>query len=723
MPLSIGTLLNNRYEIRAILGQGGMGAVYRAEDKHLNIPVAVKENLFLTKEYGEQFKREACILAGLRHSNLPHVIDYFGLENQGQYLVMDFIEGEDLRQRMERMGPLPDREVILIGISICDALMYMHTRTKPLGPVVHRDIKPGNIKVTPERQAVLVDFGLAKVMQGSQVTSTGARAMTPGYSPPEQYGHARTDPRSDIYSLGATLYAALTGIIPEDGLARMTEKADLTPIRELSPKAGRKLAEAIEKALEVDSDDRFQNAEEFRKALIEAGELVPYYQERPTLAPPPVAAGPEGTAGHERGPQDSKVPWVSEHKSRKRRQKRSPGWVTIPAMAVLAVAAFIINNARPDLAKSFLDQFLGTPTVTAQPTQISAISTSPNAPGETPSVSSNSTGSPMQPVSGDATSTPTLEPTLGNTSTPTETPLPTPTQRGGGWGQVAFASNRTGVMQIWLVNADGKSAPRQITNEPSGACQPSWAPDGMRLAYTSPCGGRQDSYAGSTIYIIDVDADGKELSKTQIPQSMEGDYDPAFAPDGKRLAFTSLRNGQSAVFVLNLVDNSISEISQLTYADKQPAWAPSGMQLAFVRKFNLSTQIIVSTDQGQSQKVFTTLGPNSNSWPAWSADGQVIFYSQTAPDSPPVLMYKRWEDRESAVETRIPAKPTGNDGPYAQVSASLDGAWLAYESWPDSSNHDIYIMNINGANQQRLTKDPGIDFWPAWRPLLAPKQP
>jgi Tol biopolymer transport system component len=243
----------------------------------------------------------------------------------------------------------------------------------------------------------------------------------------------------------------------------------------------------------------------------------------------------------------------------------------------------------------------------------------------------------------------------------------------------------------------------------------------MRLAYTSPCPGRQDSYAGSTIYILKVDADGNELEKTQIPPSLEGDYDPAFAPNSNRLAFTSLRNGQSAVFVINLDDNSITEISQVAYADKQPAWSPSGMQLAFVRKY-LTTQIIVSTDQGQSQKVFTTPGPNSNTWPVWSADGQVIFYSQTAPGSPPILMYKRLEDRDTSIETRIPAKPSGNDGPYAQVNPSPDGAWLAYESWPDG-NHDIYIMNTNGSNQQRLTKDPGTDFWPAWRPLLVPTQP
>src|SRR5512137_2192879 len=103
MTLSSGTLLNNRYRIVAILGQGGMGAVYRAIDEHLGVSVAVKENLFLTDEYSRQFQREANILAGLRQPSLPHVRDYFSVPNQGQYLVMDFIEGEDLRGRIERL--------------------------------------------------------------------------------------------------------------------------------------------------------------------------------------------------------------------------------------------------------------------------------------------------------------------------------------------------------------------------------------------------------------------------------------------------------------------------------------------------------------------------------------------------------------------------------------------------------------------------------------------
>src|SRR5919205_516648 len=211
MTLERGALLHKRYRIVEILGQGGMGSVYRAVDENLGVDVAVKENLFTTDEYARQFRLEAVILANLRHPNLPRVTDHF-----------------------------------VIGAALCDALAYLHTR-KP--PILHRDIKPGNVKITPDGHIFLVDFGLAKVLHGSQATTTGARAMTPGYSPPEQYGTARTDPRTDIYSLGATLYAALSGIIPEDGLARAMDNTQLTPLRKRNSKVSKRLASAIEKAM------------------------------------------------------------------------------------------------------------------------------------------------------------------------------------------------------------------------------------------------------------------------------------------------------------------------------------------------------------------------------------------------------------------------------------------------------------------------------------------
>src|SRR3990170_5224785 len=149
MTLERGSLLNIRYRIVEILGQGGMGSIYRAVDENLGVDVAVKENIFTTEEYARQFRREAVILASLRHPNLPRVTDHFVIEGQGQYLIMDYIEGEDLRERLDREVILPDEDVVILGAAICDALNYLHTRSPQ---IVHRDIKPGNVKITPSGQ-------------------------------------------------------------------------------------------------------------------------------------------------------------------------------------------------------------------------------------------------------------------------------------------------------------------------------------------------------------------------------------------------------------------------------------------------------------------------------------------------------------------------------------------------------------------------------------------
>jgi serine/threonine protein kinase len=270
MTLEPGVLLYNRYKILDVLTHGGMGAIYRAFDESLNVEVAVKENLFSTQEGTRQFHREATILASLRHPNMPRVTDHFVVEGQGQYLVMDFIEGDDLRQRLAVQGSLAEEEVVLIGVAICDALSYLHNRHPQ---ILHRDIKPGNIKITPTGQVYLVDFGLAKVLQAGQATTIGAQALTPGFAPPEQYGQG-TDLRSDLYALGATLYAALTNATPEDGLARALNSTQLTPILKLNPKITRQTAAVIEKAMAVSPEQRYQSAEEFMQALLSANTIA-----------------------------------------------------------------------------------------------------------------------------------------------------------------------------------------------------------------------------------------------------------------------------------------------------------------------------------------------------------------------------------------------------------------------------------------------------------------
>ena len=260
MTLSTGQVLENRYRIVSLLGQGGMGAVYRAWDLNLRVPVALKENLDLSLVSQQQFEREALLLAQLNHPNLPRVTNHFTIPGQGQYLVMEFIDGQDLQQWLDQRGRLTEAEAVPIIGQIASALHYLHSRPEP---VIHRDIKPANIKITTDNRAVLVDFGIAKQSAAGGKTTRGAQAITPGFSPPEQYGLGTTDARSDIYATGATLYALLTGQTPVESVSRLAG-ATLPPPTQLSPPVAR----AILRAMEMEPRNRFQAAQEFATALV-----------------------------------------------------------------------------------------------------------------------------------------------------------------------------------------------------------------------------------------------------------------------------------------------------------------------------------------------------------------------------------------------------------------------------------------------------------------------
>ena len=259
-----GQVLNNRYRIVKLLGQGGFGAVYRVWDMHLNVSCALKQNRETTRQSARQFAREANILAKLRHPNLPKVTDHFTLPGQGQYLVMEYIDGEDLAAKQEKAdGPLPEARVLAWADQILDALEYLHSQEPP---IIHRDIKPANIRITPQGQAVLVDFGIAKINDPDTTTTEGARAVTPGYSPYEQYSLGTTDARTDIYALGATLYTLLTGQVIHESVLRAIDDP-VKPPDQLNPSLSPATSLAILRAIQIDPRRRWQTAVDFKAAL------------------------------------------------------------------------------------------------------------------------------------------------------------------------------------------------------------------------------------------------------------------------------------------------------------------------------------------------------------------------------------------------------------------------------------------------------------------------
>jgi len=237
-------MLQFRYRIVTLLGQGDMGAVYRAWDTRLNIPVAVKEILpqpnlapDVLAQLRQQFQQEAIILARLNHPNLVNVTDFF--EEQGNaYLVMEYIEGENLADRITRERAAPEPQVLVWMQQLLEVLSYCHQQG-----VLHRDIKPQNVIIRSNGAAVLVDFGLVKLWNPHDPhTKAVMRGMgTPEYAPPEQYGTGLyTDPSSDLYSLGATFYHVLTGRAPLTATDRMVAPENFADIRTLAPGIGQK---------------------------------------------------------------------------------------------------------------------------------------------------------------------------------------------------------------------------------------------------------------------------------------------------------------------------------------------------------------------------------------------------------------------------------------------------------------------------------------------------
>ncbi|HSK89177.1 MAG TPA: protein kinase [Anaerolineales bacterium] len=725
MTLERGALLHKRYRIVEILGQGGMGSVYKAVDENLGVDVAVKENLFTTDEYARQFRLEAVILANLRHANLPRVTDHFVIGDQGQYLVMDYIEGEDLRQRMERVGNITEDEAILIGAAICDALAYLHTR-KP--PILHRDLKPGNVKITPDGHIFLVDFGLAKVLHGSQATTTGARAMTPGYSPPEQYGTARTDPRTDIYSLGATLYAALSGIIPEDGLARAMDNTQLTPLRKRNSKVSRRLASSIEKAMGIDPADRFQNADEFKRSLLGSKSKTQHLPGEYVVDPAPQDAAEENRPnGIERAsaPPDprpgSSKDLVSEEelpvfKKPRRKKKKGRRVLSFFVWALFLLSCTIVVAAR------FRPEFVPAPLMTVlsplndiELPAIPWLSTPTSLPVPTPT--ELPTEAPTEvlvvaPATATATLSPTIEPTQEFTATPDATPLSIATSFGGS-SQIAFASSRSGIPQLYLTGIDGTDL-TQITEMEQGACQPSWSPDGQQLVFISPCLGRGEFYETiyneSSLYIINADGTGLK----QLTPSPGSDFDPDWSPDGARIAFTSVRDGFRQIYILDVESLAVTLLTNTTESveSSQPAWSPDGKRIAYTVKRVGTYQVWSMTDTGQEAIQLARSGQDLWDFlPIWSPDGRSIFFCQRMLGPyRPWLMKVNYEDLSQ--DPRRLDFPT----PIEDVSFSPDGLWLVFEGMDGSGNRDIYFITAAGSGRTRLTTDLKIDFDPAWRP-------
>ena len=271
-PLEAGTLLYNRYEIVRRIGGGGMGAVYYAKDRNLgDAPRAVKEMIQSQLDEAqhekavEDFKRESMLLASLEHPSIPTIYDYFHDEGTGRfYLVMKYISGGDILARLRNAtaGRIDEKTVTDWGMQVADVLDYLH-KQNPL--IIYRDLKPANLMIDGgSGRVMLIDFGIARWVapQEKGVTAVG----TMGYAPPELFS-GKVEPRSDIYSLGATMFHLLTGTDPQDNPLLIFDFAKHPPPRQINPSLSNEMEQILMRAVEYKPENRFRSAGEMRDAL------------------------------------------------------------------------------------------------------------------------------------------------------------------------------------------------------------------------------------------------------------------------------------------------------------------------------------------------------------------------------------------------------------------------------------------------------------------------
>jgi len=348
------TILQNRYRILRQLGQGGMGTVYEAVDQRLNTTIALKETHATDERLLKQFEREAQLLARLQHPALPRVSDHF-TEGDGQFLVMQFIAGEDLGKMIGRQSAgFPVQEVLRWGDELLDALDYLHAQDPP---VIHRDIKPQNLKLSERGRIILLDFGLAKGLPGGATQATAQKSVlgyTPNYAPLEQIHDEGTDARSDLYSLGATLYHLLTGVVPPGSLKRITalsngEADPLVSAHVINSQIPAEVSTVLNLSMAIARNRRPASAAEMRRALQDAATSArPDGSEAhtvliPTVTDPPKPDSPTKISAAAAAPELTQ-PITPAKLSASPSDARRPlaRWLLLPGLAVLLLGIGVL---------------------------------------------------------------------------------------------------------------------------------------------------------------------------------------------------------------------------------------------------------------------------------------------------------------------------------------------------------------------------------------------
>lgn len=642
-PTWIGRTLGNRYRIDKLLGQGGMSAVYKATDPNLKREVAIKlihEHLSTDASFVHRFESEAAAVASLRHPNIVQVFD-FNHDDDVYYMVLEFIAGETLQDRLKRLADqkeqLPLEDAIKITIQVAEAVGYAHQHG-----MVHRDIKPANIMLA-QQQAILMDFGIVKILGGERHTSTGAVVGTVRYMSPEIIQGEEADSRSDIYSLGVTFYEMISGRPPFVADSAMTLMMmhinnPVPDVRDYRSGVQPALVDVLARCLAKDRADRYQTAEELaadlRQVLMDAPASGVIARRPATQPPAPVSPA---------APSPTTLPARS---------------VTVRSLLIGFAAVFVIAlgiwgllrpGAMPDVPTS-------TPTLPAP------------APTLPPS---DEPPPPTQSQAAAALPSLTLTPTV----------IPTKTYP----AQIAYMVKESDkVRSIHVADADGQNSRALPVNDCLNT-DPNWSKDGTYIIYQSNCFGSYD------IRRINPDGTNKGVI---VGDSNFDEREASISPDGEQVLYVRWLKGQDY--------NQNGDIRILTFSGsdissglegRAPEFSPDGTRIAYMSYDGSLWQIFVY-DLVTRQKVQITNDNVDHRWPAWSPDGTEIAYNSALGGG--ITVTGIWI---------IPA--TGGDarqilrGNYGRPSWS-DTGWILF-----NSDDGLGIVRPDGTGLEQLTEDNG----------------
>ncbi len=677
--------LAGRYVVERELGAGGMATVYLAHDVRHNRKVALKVlRPELAAALGQdRFFREIEIAAGLSH---PHILPLYdsgraGVGTDGDtntpaeflFYVMPYVEGESLRDRLQREKQLPLDDAMRLAREVADALSYAHSRG-----VIHRDIKPENIMLQ-SGHAVVADFGIARAVDaagGDRLTATGVVVGTPAYMSPEQAGgQGDLDGRSDLYALACVLYEMLAGEPPFSGpttasIVHQHLTAEPRPITQLRPAVPAEIAGVLQRALAKNPADRFNPVAQFADALADR-------------------AGP-------RAPE----------------RERRARWL-VPALAVAllgastAVAVLVLGREPA-------------PLVLGATTQITL------DPGLEVDAAMSPDGSMVAYAAGPPTAMQIYVRQVSGGRTVPLTDDPGMTHRWPRWSadgsRVMYESADGAISEVPALGGPARVLARFVTDSVSpDQFLPilgfDLSPDGRTLAYVV-------SWPTGAIYLQDVGG-GPPTLLTTIDQA----HSPAWSPDGSHLAVVVANpifvfgtrdfanQGPSGIAVVSVDDGTFTRIAERTATNMSPIWSRDGASLLWVsdREGSRDVYRVQVTRSGEPrgipERVTTGLDVFSLSL---SDDGTRLAYAALttssnvwAIDIPP--------DGEGPVSGRGAEPVTQGNQTVETANVSPDGEWLAFDS-DRGGNYDIWRMPVRGGEAIQLTTDPGDDFSPAWAP-------